>query len=787
MKPGIKEHSSARILIVEDEAVVAQDIELRLQSMGYEVVGRAATGEEAVQLALANLPNLILMDIMLRGTMDGIDAALIIRRQVEIPIVYLTAYSDPTTLQRAKVTEPLGYVLKPFTDRELQIAIEIALFKQEAQVRVTASERLLAITLRSINDAVLSTDEHGKVIFVNPVASALTGWPPEEAVGQPFSTVLVLEEEDGTSSALPTDRSAAENGTAARTTPVFLRSRDGKRRLVEYHSSPLVDANGRILGMVVGLHDVTDRRKVEQQIRDTQLRLSTLFEQLPNVVLYETGGGREFVSENITQLLGYPHAKFLDRGFFSTLIHPDDAVEIENHLRKWHAENEPGVLIYQFRVRCADGHYTWLEDHMVEVKSPRMQKYMSGVMIDITDRKRVEEKLRRAKETAEKYDHLKTNFISVISHEIRTPLNAILGCVHLISNALHDAGETELGASLREYFEIIDRSGSRLMKLIESFLDIASIQAGNLKVKLVPLPVDPLVRHAVDELRIRIREAHLDLREEYAAEGAHVSVDAERLAQVLTNILANAVKFTPMGSISVRTFRDGSDVAIAIADTGIGIAPDFLPTVFQPFRQGSEGATRDYQGAGLGLSIAHRLTVAMEGTVSVESTTGSGTTLTVRFPIVASPVVTTSALASTPPIESPLVADRVLPAGRRALVVEDDHENLLYVRTVLRASGWEVESATSGEEAMRLLHLQHHDIVLMDINLGGNMTGFDALKAIRDLGGENIPVIAVTAHAFEEDRMNIMKAGFDDFLAKPFTPDELRGAMQRNSSGEKRA
>lgn len=880
-----------RILVVEDEGIVAKDIQNRLRTLGYEVPVTVSTGAAAIDAVAEYQPDVVLMDIMLRGNMDGVQATEIITAQHSIPVIYLTAYSDENTIRRAKITEPFGYILKPFSERELQTTIEMALYKHRMDSRIRANERWLSTTLRSIGDGVISADQEGRVLFMNAEAEELTGWSITEAAGRQLDEVLHVERHspdidsadamllahNGSSVSVDMHRSpiANEQGEALGEVVVvhdvservnaqseLKRQRDlyesllraqsdmgegfailenarfqyvndayagitgytseellampsafdlivpedretifgmeqlrkkgeivpnvyemaimhkaGRRVVVEISSNYPDPKSKRHIGLV---RDVTDRNRAQAELVQTQLRLTTLFKNLPSVVLYETGGGREYISENIEQLLGYPLAKFKeDRNMFPSLMHPDDTKRVGQILVDWHAGGERGVLNYQFRARKADGTFVWLEDHMVEVKPAAGVKYMTGVMIDITERKLVEEELRIAKERAEEYDRLKTNFISVISHEIRTPLNAILGCTKLVNNAVHDAADRQLEQTLQEYFSIVDRSGERLMKLIESFLDIAAIQAGNLKLRLDTHRVETVVREAVDELRLRIQDANLDLTEEYNAKEAFALIDAARLAQVITNVLANAVKFTPRGSIRVRTSEENGNAIVTITDTGIGISPTFLPNLFAPFRQGSEGSTRGYQGAGLGLSVAHRLTEAMGGEVSVESELGKGTTVRMQFPLV-SPVRSPSAV--TPP---KTLSDRpqriAIAPGGRALVVEDDYENMMYVRTVLRTTGWIVETATNGDDALRLMKENRPSLVLMDINLTGSMTGFDALVSIRnDPSLAKTPVIAVTAHAFEEQRVRIMEAGFTDYLAKPFSPDQLREIIAKH-------
>jgi CheY-like chemotaxis protein len=316
------------------------------------------------------------------------------------------------------------------------------------------------------------------------------------------------------------------------------------------------------------------------------------------------------------------------------------------------------------------------------------------------------------------------------------------------------------------------------MKLIESFLDIASIQAGNMKLRFSDAPIERIVSHAADEMRLKIEGAGLEFIEKYHAPNVYVHLDTERFAQIVTNILGNAVKFTPKGSITIETSIIEDTAQIEIEDTGIGISKTFLPNIYIPFRQGSEGFTRGFQGAGLGLSIAQGLTEAMGGVIELISTEGKGTKVVIKFPIVEPSENIPDEIQKSTPTRSPYAQSG---KGRHALVVEDNLENITYIRTVLHRGGWEVRTASSAEDALRLIDEETPDVVLMDINLLGQMNGFDALKIIQgDKRFSHLPIIAVTAYAFETERQLIMDAGFDDYLTKPFTPDQLYDVLAKH-------
>lgn len=255
---------ATRILVVEDERIVAKDLELRLQALGYKVVGLVATGSDAVRMAGELLPDLVMMDIRLQGEMDGIAAADRIRKDHFIPVVYLTAHSDEETLKRAQVTEPYGYLLKPFQERELRTVIEIGLYKHRAEGDLRASERQYATTLASIGDGVIATDRHATVTFLNPVAERLTGWPACKAVGSPLADVFrIVNESTGAKVENPVDRVLHEGVIVGLANNTVLITRGGRELLIEDCAAPIVDDCGAGVGAVLVFRDVSEQRRQE--------------------------------------------------------------------------------------------------------------------------------------------------------------------------------------------------------------------------------------------------------------------------------------------------------------------------------------------------------------------------------------------------------------------------------------------------------------------------------------------------------------------------------------------
>ncbi|MDO9539758.1 MAG: PAS domain S-box protein [Methanocalculus sp.] len=257
-----------RVWIVEDESIVAMDLKARLERMGYTIPGISSYGEDAIEKVRTHRPDLVLMDIVLKGEMDGITAAGIIRNEMEIPVVYLTAYADEKTIGRAKVTEPYGYILKPFEERDVLTVIEIALYKASMEKRLRESERWISTTIKSMGEGIIATDIEGMVKFMNPVAEHLTGMTEAEAIGNPSSKMFSIEVGDtGRQASDPVLKALKDQTTVTSDETMVLISHDGTRRYVEYTAAPIRDDRENLYGAVLIFRDITGRIKVEEELR----------------------------------------------------------------------------------------------------------------------------------------------------------------------------------------------------------------------------------------------------------------------------------------------------------------------------------------------------------------------------------------------------------------------------------------------------------------------------------------------------------------------------------------
>ncbi|HEX4148188.1 MAG TPA: ATP-binding protein, partial [Pirellulales bacterium] len=258
---------TVKILVVEDENIVAKDIRRTLLNLGYDVPEPVASGEAALEQVEQLRPAAVLMDIVLRGAMDGVEAAEIIRRRWSTPVIYLTAHADPATLQRAKITEPFGYVLKPFEERDLHTTIEMALYKHDMERKLVESQRWLYVTLNSIGDAVIATDTRGHLVFINRVAQQLTGWNAEDAIGRPMHEVFqIINEYSGQPVENPVTKVLRDGITVGLANHTLLIARDGSQRPIDDSGAPIQDEHGDVLGAVLVFRDITERRQLEKAL-----------------------------------------------------------------------------------------------------------------------------------------------------------------------------------------------------------------------------------------------------------------------------------------------------------------------------------------------------------------------------------------------------------------------------------------------------------------------------------------------------------------------------------------
>ncbi|MHB1036900.1 MAG: MEDS domain-containing protein [Pirellulales bacterium] len=556
--------------------------------------------------------------------------------------------------------------------------------------------------------------------------------------------------------------------------------------LVARRTGQLETANAQLLT------EIEERKRAEESLRESQERLAVTLEAA-QVGLFD----RNLVTNEIfwspyhevifNYEPGVGRHSFED---FARRVHPEDLPWLEERARRSMATKT--AFEGEYRLVWPDGSVHWVAGrYRYSYDAEGHAVRMMGIAIDITDRKRIQEELGRAKEIAVAANIAKSQFLANMSHELRTPMNAILGMTDL-------ALAENLSPIVRDYLETSKQSAEGLLKILNDILDLSRIEAGGLQLESAPFELGKTVEHVVKMLGVLAYEKGLELVCDLGDAPGRLVGDSLRLRQVLANLVGNAVKFTNRGKVVVRAAVESLEpravvLRLAVADTGIGIEPEDQARIFSPFTRTEATTVRHDGGTGLGLTIAQRLVHLMGGRIWVESEPGQGSTFffTVKLGLPtkakkkrqkpASEHATLEPDRSNLARSVPDVPVRVL----RVLVAEDNPANQKLVAYILGRRGHAVEVADNGALALDLIRRRNFDVILMDVQMPV-MDGLRTTAALRKLKAPrkaNLPVVAMTAHAFKSDEARCLAVGMDAYLSKPIKAERLIELVERLAEG----
>ncbi|MGR9088787.1 MAG: PAS domain S-box protein, partial [Gammaproteobacteria bacterium] len=385
-----------KIMIVEDEGIIAMDIRSQLEGFGYEVVATAFSGGQAITLATQHRPDLVLMDIVLKGDMDGISAAQTIAESMYIPIIFLTAYSDPSTLRRAKVTGAYGYLVKPFRPDELHASIEVALYKHQLEKKLKESEQWFAKTLHCISDAVIATDAESRIRFMNPMAESTTGLRLKQAHGKSVSELMTfLNESDRTIIENPIPRAIRSLGVTGLESSVLLVNQSGEEFPIDDGAAPILDDDGTLLGAVLVFRDITARRQMETRLRESEERFHSAFDLAAiGMALVALDGRFLQVNHSLSVIFGYLENELLNSNLLRMTRDNDHDNVLGLHLHQLLSGELPSFQIEVEFDHKTVGKTVWslLSASLVRGSAGDPQYYIVQIQ-DISDRKFAEQQL----------------------------------------------------------------------------------------------------------------------------------------------------------------------------------------------------------------------------------------------------------------------------------------------------------------------------------------------------------------------------------------------------------
>ncbi|HZS47900.1 MAG TPA: ATP-binding protein [Blastocatellia bacterium] len=633
------------------------------------------------------------------------------------------------------------------------------------------------ITLSSIADGVIVTDSDGKVVFINAAAQSLMGCTEKECLNKPVNQIFsLLDEKTLEKIDNPT---LISDGDSSGTRRAVLIPKEREPIPIEENAAPIKDAHGATVGIIVVFRDISERRKAEEQAMKThQQTVSTLNRISDGFIALDRKWRYTFVNKKAIEL--FPRLDSASDGSIGKSI--------------WEVFPEfIGSISYsayhqalQDQIPATFEHYDLSVNKWFELRAYPSEDGLSVFYTDITQRKEDEkkhaellEREHKARTEAEVANRLKDEFLATVSHELRTPLSAILGWSSLLkSGRLQEK-------TAKDAIETIERNAKIQTQIIADILDVSRIITGKLRIESNLLDISSIIEAAVDTVRPGAEAKGVDLVLSLNCASNQVMGDANRLQQVIWNLLSNAIKFTQSGGrVEVVLQQLESDLEIRVSDNGRGIVPEFLPYVFDRFRQADSSLTRRYGGLGLGLSIVRHLVELHGGSVRANSAgEGAGATFTVRLPkAVPRNIGASAAQAQSAGV---IATNGNKPDGQpnltgiSVLLVDDEEDTLVMLDETLKQCGANVRTAVSSADGLEILRTWKPDVIISDIAMPGE-DGYSFIRRVRALPAEkggDIPAAALTAHVRVEDRLRVLSSGFQTHLPKPIEPRELVAAV----------
>jgi len=704
---------------------------------------------------------------------------------------------------------------------------KILVEREQAQAAVKESEERYRELVENANDIVFTLDLAGNVTSVNRAVESIAGYSQSELIGMNMAEFLTPASAE--SARLMTDRKVA--GEERTNYEVDVRAKDGHIFTLEI-SSRLTWHEGKPVGVQGVARDITTRRQAEESLRQADQRALSEYERLLEriaglaqtlgtardllaifrglreftllsvpcdglfVSLYDPvrdvrtacygwGDGQEFDTSELPPMpvnSTGPNSRAVRTNqviitndyMTATTGHPALLIGPDNGLRPQSSLSTPmsvmGRIIGTIEVQTYE-QQAYRDEHITAM---RMAANLTAVAIENVG---LLERESKARATAEESNRLKDEFLATVSHELRTPLTAILGWSRMLQDSVL---ESDVAARA---IETIKRNAKAQAQIIDDILDVSRIITGNLYLELYPIQLESVLESAVNVVRptAEAKSIRIDLNLDH--EPVTVSGDANRLQQVFWNLLSNAVKFTPAGgSVTVNLRQVESQAQIEVTDTGQGIRPDFLPFVFDRFRQADSTSTRQHGGLGLGLAIARHLIEIHGGSIAARNNDdGKGATFTVRLPSVVSTIGSSLSPGTDPgsPESEVLLSSSELLSALHVLLVDDDADTLELLSAALRNRGARVTTASSVPQAIEAIKTSRPDVLISDIAMPGE-DGYELIRKIIAMDMEPpIPAIAITAYAREEDRESALSAGYQTYLSKPIEIGEFISAVAK--------
>ena len=756
----------ARILIADDERLIRLQLEEMLTGLGYAVVGQAKSGREAVDMARDLKPDLILMDVVMPGEKNSIEAAQEIKAALDIPIIFTSDYGGPEYIEAAKQVEPFGYVMKPFDEKEIRAFVEIALdisTRKQAEESFRISKERLRQIIDFLPDATFVIDTGGKVVAWNHAIEKMTGIRAKDMLGKgdfeyaiPFygkrRPVLIDLVSRWDKEAEAAYKYVKKEGEALVSETYDCLVKPGGT--LWNTASLLYDENGEVTGAIESIRDITERKKYEESLRESEEKYRALFEQARDAIVITTEHGDVIDANTFAlNLFGYTKEAMMDLNFQHLYVDPDDGFRFRKEI-----EEKGSVDEFFTRLRRSDGLEMDCTINAVVHRDSSKGTILGyqGIIRDITESRRLQMQLQESRKT-----EAVATLAGGIAHQFNNALTPIMGNIDLI---WMDHGQDK---GLMESLKQMKASGRRMANLTSQLLAYA--RGGKYNVQLLSpdalvLGTIPLVEHTLHpEVRVET-----DLPPGVSA----VKADLTQMQMVLSALIANANEaMEGPGRIRIAAadvdldqefmtyhgLRPGAYVCVSVEDTGKGMDEETRKRIFDPF------FTTNFLGRGLGMAAVYGIVKNHGGAIEVDSELGRGTVVRICLPAVRA--------GSKEQGAKDVKAPGVEPASLKGtiLVIEDDEMVMDLVQAMLERLGYRVLGATTGEEAVDMARTFDGDIdlALLDIKLpdmSGNQV-YPLIMAARP----DLKVVVCSGYAIDGPAKEILNSGAQGFIQKPFS------------------
>lgn len=754
----MQEISKQKILIVEDETIISMELSHRLKRSGYDVVGAAVTGEEAIKKSTELIPDLILMDIHLIGEIDGIETAEIIHSTQDIPIIYLTAFSDGETLERAKLTEPYGFLIKPFEQRELETTIEVALYKRTVELKQRENELWLDATLKNINDGVITTDVDGNINFVNNAALEILSTSEADVLAQTVKNVFhVVDYETKTELENPVMKLLENRSAEIKNKEMILQRFDSSPIIIEATTSVMKDEYEIISGAVLVFRDISVKKNADEALKQSEERYRAVVEQSTDgIILYEIDTLKVIKSNLAYQKMsGYSEDELLnltafdlmantigdsfnktvrsrnisigerkDRRKDGSFIDVEVTISIINYLNrevlcvivrdisekkkieriireseqtyrtlfesmtqgiiyqdkegniisanpaafkilglsihgmigqlsidpKWRnihktdpefkGEEHPSTTALRTGQKVTDvlikiynpkekAHKWIILDAMPEFREGESKAYRTfTTFTDITDHKFILDELKKSREELQELNATKDKFFSIVAHDLKSPFQGLLGFSNILAENYDDLDDNEI----KKISSNIYKATKNLYVLIDHLLSWSRLQTNRMECNLEKIELKAIGMYVINLVFPNASQKLITI-EDRIDEDVIVLADERMLSSILENLISNAIKFTEKGGkITISSNAVNDMVEVCVSDSGIGIEKEDLSKLFRIDYTHTSKGTDGEIGTGLGLILCHEMIKKMGGNIWVVSEKGIGSSFYFTLP-----------------------------------------------------------------------------------------------------------------------------------------------------------